>query len=163
MTNEDSKINNNSSKKNLKEDKFRVYSISDDGNYKEVRSPQYFINSIIPKDMAEYLFLLRLGLSLERRRPEPKENLLSRPSGCGRSRLGSRVRVLHSVRAPCVWGTGGPSLTNGWLASRGRRRKLSDTTPSDSTLHRSCAGTEEKKHIAQPHRGSSGRNGQADH
>jgi DNA sulfur modification protein DndD len=41
---------------NLKEDKFRVYSISDDGNYKEVRSPQYFINSIIPKDMAEYFF-----------------------------------------------------------------------------------------------------------
>jgi DNA sulfur modification protein DndD len=36
--------------------KFRVYEIMPDGNYNEHGAPDYFMNSVIPKEMAEYFF-----------------------------------------------------------------------------------------------------------
>ena len=41
---------------------FRIYKILDTGDFKEVPSPEVFINSIIPKDMAGYFFFQGEGV-----------------------------------------------------------------------------------------------------
>ena len=41
---------------------FRIYSILDTGDHKEVPTPEVFINSIIPKDMAGYFFFQGEGV-----------------------------------------------------------------------------------------------------
>ena len=41
---------------------FRIYRILDTGDHKEIPSPEVFINSIIPKDMAGYFFFQGEGV-----------------------------------------------------------------------------------------------------